>query len=409
MIEWLLSFSAHPDFWLLASIPLVAAVVGWATNWIAIAMTFGPLEFVGIKRWHLGWQGIIPAKAGKMAGIMVDSSLAKLTSLSELFQELEPEKVAAYISQSLSPRLEEYVDEVMTERNAVLWENVPLMVRNRVYARARRQLPEILDNIVDDMAENIEQLVDLRAMVVRLLQADKRLVVRIFKEVGDVELKFVVNSGAGFGFLFGLFQLAVYLVYPENWVLPFFGFLVGYLTNWLALNVIFRPVEPIRIGPYCIHGLFMRRKHEVADKFAEVCARDILNLGNLMTEIMSGSQSHRSKAIIKRHLRPLLESSVVRTAIQITMGAEGYANLKTRVTERAMTLSLQSVSDVSFSRERSGVIRTILSKRMAAMSNNEFQQLLRPAFKEDEWILIMLGAVLGTAAGLLQMLALWSL
>ncbi len=194
MNEWLLSFSAHPDFWLLASIPFVAAVVGWVTNWIAIAMTFGPLEFVGIKRWHLGWQGIIPAKAGKMAGIMVDSSLAKLASLSELFQELEPEKIAAYISQSLSLRLEEYIDEVMTERHAVLWENVPMMVRNRVYARARRQLPEILDNIVDDMAENIEQLVDLRAMVVRLLQADKRLVVRVFKEVGDVELNLPARS-----------------------------------------------------------------------------------------------------------------------------------------------------------------------------------------------------------------------
>jgi len=283
------------------------------------------------------------------------------------------------------------------------------MVRNRVYARARRQLPEILDNMVDDMAENIEQLIDLRAMVVRLMQADKSLVVRIFQEVGDVELKFVINSGAGFGFLFGLFQLAVYLVYPESWVLPVFGFLIGYLTNWLALNVIFRPLEPFWIGPYCIHGLFMKRKHEVADKFAEVCARDILNLGNLMTEVMAGSQAHRSKAIIKRHLRPLLESSVVRTAIQITMGAEGYANLKTRVTEKAMAMALQSVNDAHFSRERSGVIQAMLSKRMAAMSNNEFQQLLRPAFKEDERILIMLGAGLGTVAGLLQMLAIWSL
>lgn len=409
MNEWLLELSARPDFWWLISIPFVAAAVGWLTNWVAIAMTFQPIEFVGFKRWHLGWQGIIPAKSGKMAGIMVDNSLAKLASLSELFQQLEPEKIAEHISHTIGLRLEEYIDEVMTERNAVLWENVPIMVRNRVYARARRQLPEILDNIVDDMAENIEQLVDLRAMVVRLMREDKSLVVRVFMEVGDKELKFVVNSGAGFGFLFGLAQLGIYLMYPENWILPLFGFLVGYLTNWLALNVIFRPLEPIQLGPLCLHGLFMKRKNEVADKFAEVCARDILNLSNLMTEVMAGPQAHRSKAIIKRHLRPLLESGVVRTAIQITMGAEGYANLKSQVADKALAMSLQSVNDARFSRERSGVIHSTLSKRMMAMSNAEFQELLRPAFKEDEWILIMLGAALGTVAGFAQLLVMWSL
>lgn len=404
MNEWLQQLSARADFWMLLSIPLVAALVGWLTNWLAIALSFQPIEYVGFKRWHLGWQGIIPAKSGKMAGIMVDNSLAKLASLSELFQQLEPERIAEQIGRDIAPRLEEHVDEVMGERHAVLWENVPVMVRNRIYARARRQLPEILDNIVDDMAENIEQLVDLRAMVVRLMREDRGLVVRVFREVGDRELSFVVNSGAGFGFLFGLVQLGVYLVYPENWVLPLFGFLVGYLTNWLALNVIFRPLEPVQLGPCSFHGLFMKRKAEVADKFAEVCARDILSLGNLMTEVMAGPQAHRSKAIIKRHLRPLLESSVVRTAIQITMGAEGYANLKTQVTDKALAMTLQSISQDRFSRERSAAIHATLSQRMSAMSNAEFQELLRPAFKEDEWILIMLGAALGALAGVLQLL-----
>jgi len=163
-------------------------------------MTFWPLEFIGYKPLLLGWQGIIPSKAGKMAAIVVDNSLSKLASLSELFQEMEPEKIAEQISYSITSRIEEYVDEIMTERNAVLWENLPLMVKNRIYARARRQIPEIMDNVVDDMAQNIEQLIDLKTMVVRMMVADKSLVVRIFKEVGDKELKFVVNSGAYFGF-----------------------------------------------------------------------------------------------------------------------------------------------------------------------------------------------------------------
>ncbi len=111
-------------------------------------------------------------------------------------------------------------------------------------------------------------------------------------------------------------------------MLPFFGFIVGWATNWLALNVIFRPIDPIKIGPFVIHGLFMKRKAEVADKFSEISTIEIVNLQNMMIEVMTGPRSYRTKAIIKKHLRPLLDSGVVRTAIQISIGAEGFADLK---------------------------------------------------------------------------------
>mgnify|MGYP007000240031 len=52
----------NPEFWQYLSIPVIAALIGWSTNWLAIKMTFYPLEFIG-KPPLLGWQGIIPSKA----------------------------------------------------------------------------------------------------------------------------------------------------------------------------------------------------------------------------------------------------------------------------------------------------------------------------------------------------------
>ena len=40
---------------------------------------------------------------------------------------------------------------------------------------------------------------------------------------------------------------------------------------------------------------------------------------------------------------------------------------------------------------------------MKAMSAKEFQDLLRPAFQEDEWIVIVMGGVMGFVAGWLQL------
>ena len=41
---------------------------------------------------------------------------------------------------------------------------------------------------------------------------------------------------------------------------------------------------------------------------------------------------------------------------------------------------------------------------MKEMTPAEFQDLLRPAFQQDEWILLLLGAVTGLIAGTAQLL-----
>ena len=58
----------------LLSIPLISAIVGWLTNYLAVKMMFYPIEFVGIKPF-LGWQGLIPAKRRQMAEIEVNKEL----------------------------------------------------------------------------------------------------------------------------------------------------------------------------------------------------------------------------------------------------------------------------------------------------------------------------------------------
>ena len=172
MIDALSAFLAHlyamPHFWGLVTIPIVAAVVTWAHVWLAMKMVFYPLEFVGVLKPWLGWQGIVPRKAGKMAGIVVDNTLAKLGSLSEIFREMEPERIAQHVSEGLIDRIEEMVDEIMHDKNRVFWENLPISFKRRVYARVRRQIPQAMEGLVIDLGENIEDLIDLRGMVTRI-------------------------------------------------------------------------------------------------------------------------------------------------------------------------------------------------------------------------------------------------
>ena len=75
-------------------------------------------------------------------------------------------------------------------------------------------------------------------------------------------------------FPFGLVQLAVWIFYPAWWVLPVFGLIVGYATNWIALNLIFRPLFPKRILGWTVQGLFLKRQKEVAAVIATLLSHE---------------------------------------------------------------------------------------------------------------------------------------
>lgn len=401
---WSLPYLQDPETWKYASIPVVAAVVGWATNWVAVKMTFQPLEFVG---WRpiFGWQGIIPSKAVKMARTFVDSTMSRLGTLQDVFDEMEPGKMADHVVRHLEPRMAEYTDQVMLESNPAVWENMPGLVRGRIYAGVREGLPRMVRGLMGAISERIEELVDLEHMITSRLVADKALLNRLFLESGEREFRFIIRSGLYFGFLFGLVQLAVWVVYPAWWVLPLFGLLVGWATNWIALNLIFRPLEPRRVGPWTVQGLFLRRQAEVAGVWCHIVTREILTVRHLMHSLMHGPRSERSRRLVVRHAKPIVDDAVglIKPAARLTVGVDGYADIRTSVGEKALDLSTEPFDDPVFNEGRAQVVERLLRERMESLPPEEFQDLLRPCFQEDELKLILLGAALGAMAGFAQL------
>ena len=76
----------------------MSGLVGWATNALALEMTFKPIEYYGIEWFRIenqpwgffGWQGIIPTKAEKMAKTTVQLMTSQLFKVEDVFERLDP-------------------------------------------------------------------------------------------------------------------------------------------------------------------------------------------------------------------------------------------------------------------------------------------------------------------------------
>ncbi len=423
------TFLQRSDFWAVLSIIPVTAFVTWAHVWMALKMVFFPIHFWGfhVGSIPVGWQGIVPRKAGRISGIITDNTLSKLGSLQEFLDAMDPKYMAHIIGQQVGHELEYLIDEVMMERNAILWENMPYAIKRRIYAQANKQLPGVLEDLVVDLTLNVESLVDMREMVVSQMENDRHLMVRMFLKVGQKEINFIWHISALIGIVFGIFQMIVWFVIPWHWTVPFWASVWGFLTNWIAIWMVFNPLEPHyvrypqffertknrkfpwikpvipRIGAYNIQGAFMKRQDEVSDVFAKVVTEELITLKTIMSEMMYGGKKEKTRRIVKRHINEIMETPLVRTTLQLSLGPKEYARLKTDLIDRSIEITMVPISDPEFNASRAQKIFQMFRDRIRELTPKEFQNLLRPAFQEDEWILIILGGVTGFVAGLIHL------
>jgi hypothetical protein len=89
--------------------------------------------------------------------------------------------------------------------------------------------------------------------------------------------------------------------------------------------------------------------------------------------------------------------------VQVALGPGRYASLRESFATEPIDQIMEPLTDPSFSREQSATMRTLITERIREMSPADFGQLLRTATREDEWLLLVHGAVLGLAGGLIHL------
>lgn len=397
------------EAWKYISMPVISAIVGYVTNVVAIKMMFYPIEFIGVAEPYLGWQGIVPRKVAKMAGISVNTITEKLINEQEIFDRMDPDRVAEELEGPLLSIVDQITNQVMLKHQPTLWESLPETVKRTIVRRIQADAPEVVAEIMQDVRSNIRELFNLKDMVVSNLVANKPLVNRIFIETGHAEFKFIGRSGLYFGFLFGCVQMAVWVFYKGWWLLPAFGLMVGWATNWLALKMIFNPKELWRVGPFKVQGLFHKRQYEVARDYGNLVADEVVTPAKILEAILRGTYSDRIATLIEKHVERAIDEQAgyAKPFVAMAVGSRRYREIQQSAVDQIVLEMPEALQHVTAYAEEAMNIRETLITRLQALDSTEFEGMLRPAFEEDEWILIAVGAALGFAVGWFQLIVLF--
>src|SRR4029079_14460324 len=137
------------------------------------------------------------------------------------------ECVREAVPQSARDDVGEVVERIMEREHSQLWDDLTPQMRLGLERRVQEQLPAIVEEIVtEDIAENIDQILDPKLMVILHMEENPELANRVFEDVGRRELRLMINFGFLFGFLLGIPVIFIVAALPYWWVLPICGVLV---------------------------------------------------------------------------------------------------------------------------------------------------------------------------------------
>ena len=407
-------FKNRPGTYLM--IPVIAAFVGWLTNYLAVQMIFYPIKFKGIPLWRrpevplglLGWQGIVPCKTKTMSKALVEMVTSQLLTVPEAFERLKPGIVAKHLAGAVPKLGEEIIMDVAGTTTSTaaatplvgLWKSV--FQAKWCSGIVNFCNIQVLRGVVKDLIKNSERIFSLENCVIDQMILDRAKLGQLFQKVGRVELDFLTNSGLWFGFLLGLIQMAVALVWENPWALSIGGMIVGLATNWLALKWIFEPVYPTKIGPFTVQGMFLTRQKEVAAEFSKFFADKIVTSEQIWNSILTDEATRPAlQEVLGKHVKRLLKIVTFGGVFSKAKGpspaligkitGSAVANLPAH-----LTMNLHGYVDRALQLEQT------LRVQMEAMSPAKFERVLHPIFEEDELTLIIAGGVLGFIAGLVQ-------
>ena len=193
------------------TLPIIAAIIGWFTNWLAVKMLFHPRKKVRILFFDI--QGVFPKKHLVLAeriGRLVAEDLLSVKDIQSILNQ--PENVSN-INKNIEEKIEKYLTDTFPEKYPMLSFFVGEKSRGKIRVAMMKEMETMGPEVMNHAISNLESSLDIEQFIrERVSKFPTERMERIIQGVLATEFKFIELVGAIVGFIVGLIQLAITLI-----------------------------------------------------------------------------------------------------------------------------------------------------------------------------------------------------
>ncbi len=185
-------------------------------------------------------------------------------------------------------------------------------------------------------------------------------------------------------------------------ILALIGGIIGYITNVLAIKLIFRPIKPIKIPIINIEiiGLIPKRRNDIAKNIGEIIEEEFLDIDEIAKSIITKNDKEKIIEYIKEKINNIAQEKMSFVPFPIKSMIEGYIMDAVDVEIRSVIDELSEELIIK-AKERIN-IREIVETKINELDLYELENLILKVAKKELKHIEILGLVLGFLIGIVQ-------
>lgn len=180
---------------------------------------------------------------------------------------------------------------------------------------------------------------------------------------------------------------------------------IGWITNYIAIKMLFRPHKEINFGFFKIQGLIPKRKAEIGNGIANVIQNELISIKDVVNNIDKKEFSKKLESLVDEILEKNLKSKI-KEIVPGMMAMFITDNIVASIADGIKSMVMENQENIfniftSYAEDNIDFAK-IIAEKISNFSLDKLEEIIIYLAKKELKHIEIIGAVLGGIIGVLE-------
>ncbi len=184
-------------------------------------------------------------------------------------------------------------------------------------------------------------------------------------------------------------------------VLALIGALIGWITNILAIKLLFKPLVPFNILGIKIQGLIPKRRAEIAKNIGDIVENELLSMNDIIDNVLTEKNIEEVKYILKTRTKEAITKKVP-SIIIAPFKDKICLYVDSVIDEESDDIIAELTNKLNNENENGIRLAAIVEEKVNSFELDKIENIIISVAKKELKHIEVLGGVLGFLIGMVQ-------
>ncbi len=188
-------------------------------------------------------------------------------------------------------------------------------------------------------------------------------------------------------------------------IMPFIGCFIGWLTNYIAIKLLFRPHKPLNVLGVKLQGLIPKRRKEIAASIARAIESELLSSKDIASTLGSIDWKDEVEQAVEEAVEHRLAKSKLKNIPLVGLLSDNITYRVKYLITKDLLSQIEKKKDGLFKKVTDSMdVQGMLASKIDDLDFMRFESLLTEFIARELRHIEWLGGVMGFTIGLIQAL-----